>query len=117
MKNDFFEESEDEFENYENEYSGNIEMVVEEAEGLQVLTTYDSNGYVVDARVCSSEESSDIDKKVHLAKYIDHTLLKPDATPEQIMSLCREAKENHFASVCVNSCWVRLCAELLRGTM
>ena len=56
MKNDFFEESEDEFENYENEYSGNIEMVVEEAEGLQVLTTYDSNGYVVDARVCSSEE-------------------------------------------------------------
>jgi deoxyribose-phosphate aldolase len=116
MKNDFFEESEDEFENYENEYSVNIEMVVEEAEGLQVLTTYDSNGYVVDARVCSSEESSDIDKKVHLAKYIDHTLLKPDATPEQIMSLCREAKENHFASVCVNSCWVRLCAELLRGT-
>ena len=116
MKKEFFEESEDEFENYENEYSGNLEMVVEEAEGLQVLTTYDSNGYVVDARVCSSEDSSDIDQKVQLAKYIDHTLLKPDTTPEQIMSLCHEATENHFASVCVNSCWVRLCAELLRGT-
>lgn len=49
-----------------------------------------------------------------LARYIDHTLLKPEATREQIVTLCHEALEHHFASVCVNPCWVRLCAEILR---
>lgn len=51
-----------------------------------------------------------------LAQYIDHTLLKPDATPEQVAKLCAEAREYRFASVCVNPCNVRQCAELLRGT-
>jgi deoxyribose-phosphate aldolase len=51
-----------------------------------------------------------------LARYIDHTLLKPEASRDQILKLCREAVEHHFASVCVNPCWVRLCAEALRGS-
>jgi deoxyribose-phosphate aldolase len=51
-----------------------------------------------------------------LARLIDHTLLKPDATREQIEALCGEAREHGFATVCVNPVWVKLCAELLRGS-
>lgn len=51
-----------------------------------------------------------------LNKYIDHTLLKADATKEQITKLCAEAKEHDFASVCVNTSYVPLCAELLKGS-
>lgn len=50
-----------------------------------------------------------------LAAMIDHTLLKPDATEEQIRQLCAEARQHSFASVCVNPTWVPLCADLLRG--
>lgn len=48
--------------------------------------------------------------------YIDHTLLKPDSTPEQIRRLCTEADENGFASVCVNPAYVPLAAELLKDS-
>ncbi len=51
-----------------------------------------------------------------LARYIDHTLLKPAATEEQIRKLCGEALEYSFRSVCVNPTWVKLAAELLRGS-
>src|SRR6058998_2467946 len=51
-----------------------------------------------------------------LASLIDHTLLKPDATREDIERLCREAAQFCFASVCVNPNWVPLCRELLRGS-
>ncbi|MGE5554109.1 MAG: deoxyribose-phosphate aldolase [Betaproteobacteria bacterium] len=51
-----------------------------------------------------------------LAKLIDHTLLKPDATPEAIARLCGEAAEYGFASVCVNPGNVALAAALLRGS-
>lgn len=51
-----------------------------------------------------------------LNKYIDHTLLKADATKEQITKLCNEAKEHNFASVCVNTCYVPLCKELLKDS-
>ena len=51
-----------------------------------------------------------------LARLIDHTLLKPDATEAQIRKLCQEAKQYHFASVCVNPTWVPLVAEELAGT-
>lgn len=51
-----------------------------------------------------------------LAKYIDHTLLKPDATSDQIRTLCEEARAHSFATVCVNSGQIRLAAELLRGS-
>jgi len=50
------------------------------------------------------------------AKLIDHTVLKPETTKEQIEKLCAEAKEFKFASVCVNPTWVKLCASLLKGT-
>ncbi len=50
-----------------------------------------------------------------LARYIDHTLLKPDATEAQIRQLCAEAIEYGFASVCVNPTWVPLAAQLLAG--
>lgn len=48
-----------------------------------------------------------------LARYIDHTLLKADATPAQVEHLCAEARWYGFASVCVNSAYVPLCARLL----
>ena len=51
-----------------------------------------------------------------IAKYIDHTLLAADATQERIEKLCEEAKQWKFASVCVNTCWAKLCAEKLKGT-
>jgi deoxyribose-phosphate aldolase len=51
-----------------------------------------------------------------IAARIDHTLLKPDATRAQIEQLCAEARENGFATVCVNPAWVRECARLLRGS-
>ncbi len=51
-----------------------------------------------------------------IAQYIDHTLLKPDATSDQIRKLCEEAKQYGFATVCVNSSNVRLAAELLKGS-
>ncbi|MED3725383.1 deoxyribose-phosphate aldolase [Priestia filamentosa] len=51
-----------------------------------------------------------------IAKMIDHTLLKADAKKEEIEKLCEEAKEHHFASVCVNPTWVSLSSSLLEGT-
>ena len=58
---------------------------------------------------------AEVQLKKPLAKYIDHTLLKADATPEQIKKLCAEAEEYQFASVCVNSCYAKLAHECLRG--
>src|SRR5678816_44680 len=49
-----------------------------------------------------------------VAAMIDHTLLKPDATRQDIESLCREAAQYEFASVCVNPTWVATCSKLLR---
>ena len=51
-----------------------------------------------------------------LARYIDHTLLKPASTEEQVRKLCAEALEYNFRSVCINPTWVSLAAELLRGS-
>ncbi|MBP3038917.1 deoxyribose-phosphate aldolase [Bacillaceae bacterium Marseille-Q3522] len=51
-----------------------------------------------------------------LAAMIDHTLLKANATKEQIEKLCLEAKEYQFASVCVNPTWVKLASQLLQDT-
>ncbi len=51
-----------------------------------------------------------------LGKLIDHTLLKPEATRDEVVKLCAEAKQHRFASVCVNTTWVPLCKALLAGT-
>ncbi|WP_301108143.1 deoxyribose-phosphate aldolase [Sporosarcina sp.] len=50
------------------------------------------------------------------AAYIDHTLLKADATKQQVLELCEEAKKYSFASVCINPYWVHTAAEALKGT-
>ncbi len=51
-----------------------------------------------------------------LAKMIDHTILKPEATEQQIYKLCKEAAENGFGAVCVNPCWVKTCVSSLEGS-
>ncbi len=51
-----------------------------------------------------------------LAKYVDHTLLKQDATKDQIKKLCDEAKEHRFASICINTGYVEYAAEQLSGS-
>ena len=51
-----------------------------------------------------------------IASMIDHTLLKPDATKEMIEILCKEAKENQFAAVCVNPYYVKMAKELLEDS-
>lgn len=51
-----------------------------------------------------------------VARLIDHTLLKPDATQREIETLCREAADYGFATVCLNPAWVTLGARLLRGS-
>jgi len=51
-----------------------------------------------------------------LAKMIDHTLLKPEATEQQVYKLCNEAAENGFGAVCVNPCWVKTCLRSLEGS-
>ena len=66
----------------------------------------ESNDAVVDIPIIPSD----------LAKFIDHTLLKPEATAEQIDVVCSEAKEHKFYSVCVNTSWVERCARNLQGS-
>ncbi len=87
------------------------------AEGLCVKTCFNRVGQVVSA---GAERLSStlgvVPDNEALAHMIDHTLLKPDATPEQVAQLCAEAKKYNFASVCVNPTWVPMCARLLKGT-
>lgn len=52
----------------------------------------------------------------NIARMIDHTLLKPDSTGEDILKLCREAAEYGFKAVCVNPCWVSTAARALAGS-
>ena len=51
-----------------------------------------------------------------IAKYIDHTILKPEATVEDVKKLCKEAREYNFASVCVNGCYAKLVSTELSGS-
>ena len=53
---------------------------------------------------------------MNIAKMIDHSLLKPDATRTQIKQLCKEGRKYNFATVCVNPVWVKLCKKLLAGS-
>lgn len=86
-------------------------------DGLCVRLCFDHVGNVVKAgaeRVSSTLGA--IPQELAVAKMIDHTLLKPDATQQEIAQLCYEARKYGFASVCVNPTWVHLCAELLKGS-
>ena len=111
-------DDDDDYEEYWDDDDDDMEVIVDSAEGLQVATTFDGEGNVIDVTVTPEEDIdiSDADVTCPLNSFIDHTLLKADATVEQITKLCQEAREYRFASVCVNSCWVRLCSELLRGS-
>ena len=62
----------------------------------------------------SAIQSADLPKD--LARMIDHTLLKAEATEAQVKTLCEEARANHFASVCINPSYVPLAASLLKGS-
>ncbi len=53
---------------------------------------------------------------MNLAKYIDHTILKPDVSEEAVLKVCEEAKEYGFFSVCINPCFVKTVAKSLAGT-
>lgn len=53
---------------------------------------------------------------MNIAKHIEHTLLKPEATVQDIMKLCQEAREAELFGVCVNPCYVSLAKHLLTGT-
>ena len=87
------------------------------ADQLCVRVCYDKMGNVINA---GAERLSStlgvIPQDTNLAKMIDHTLLKPDATQQEIAQLCFEARKHGFASVCVNPTWVSLCAQLLQGS-
>ena len=65
-------------------------------------------------RISYSGDGSDVPRD--LARFIDHTLLRPEATAAEIDRLCAEAREFGFAAVCVNPTWVRRCARALRGS-
>lgn len=87
------------------------------AEGICVQTCFDKIGQVIHAgaeRVSNGLGGVPHDMKI--AGMIDHTLLKPEATQEQIAQLCFEAKRYGFASVCVNPTWIELCSKLLQGS-
>ncbi|NLM72592.1 MAG: deoxyribose-phosphate aldolase [Clostridiaceae bacterium] len=57
-----------------------------------------------------------MEARQNLAKMIDHTILKADATRDQVIKVCQEALEHGFASVCVNTCHVKLVSEQLKGS-
>lgn len=91
--------------------------IVEAANGMKVKTCFDNAGHVISAgaeRLTST--LGVIPEDISLARMIDHTLLKPDATQDKIAQLCFEARKYHFASVCINPTNVKLCAELLKGS-
>jgi deoxyribose-phosphate aldolase len=86
------------------------------AEGICVKTCYDRVGKVVSAgaeRITSSLGGIPPEDKI--SSMIDHTLLQPDATTDQIAQLCFEARKYQFATVCVNPIHVALCAKLLKN--
>lgn len=87
------------------------------ADGICVKTCFDRVGHVISAgaeRLTSSLGGIPHDPGV--APLIDHTLLKPDATPDEIAQLCYEARKYGFASVCINPGHVKLAADLLEGS-
>lgn len=66
------------------------------------------------SRIAYHGQAADVPRD--LARYIDHTLLRPDASAADIDRLCTEAKEYRFAAVCINPTWVRRAAGILHGT-
>ncbi len=87
------------------------------ADGICIDTCFNRVGEVVSAGASRlTSQLGSIPEDPDIAGMIDHTLLKPDATADQIAQLCFEARKYGFASVCINPTHVKLCAELLQGT-
>ncbi len=87
------------------------------AEGICIDTCFNQVGEVVSAGASRlTSQLGNIPDDPDIASMIDHTLLKPDATADQIAQLCYEARKYKFASVCINPTHVKLCSELLEGT-
>jgi deoxyribose-phosphate aldolase len=90
---------------------------VEVVDGLQVTTCFDEFGEIISAGAERLTTTlGNIPENLEMASKIDHTLLKPEATREEISQLCFEARKFNFASVCVNPTHVKLCKSLLRGS-
>lgn len=83
-------------------------------ENIQLKLYLDAKGHVLNLDLQHAHEAAPT--RPAIAALIDHTLLKPEATTEQIQALCQEALEYHFGAVCVNSCWTALCTQLLQGS-
>ncbi|MFZ3070293.1 MAG: deoxyribose-phosphate aldolase [Anaerolineaceae bacterium] len=81
---------------------------------LLVATTFDKKGHVFQVTVEEAPEPAP--STAAITAIIDHTLLKPDTSEEQMVKFCQEAKDYHFGAVCVNSCWVSFCVKQLEGT-
>lgn len=65
-------------------------------------------------RISSSDRMTKVDPRI--AGLIDHTILRPDATADDVRKVCAEARKFNFASVCVNPCWIDLVAAELKGS-
>ncbi len=90
----------------------------EEVDGVRLRTVADAHGRVLTARRATPDRppwEGPLTPE-SLAALIDHTLLKPEATPQQIAQLCAEARDQGFAAVCVNPLYVNLAADLLAGS-
>ena len=85
--------------------------IVEKLKGEKAISSV-----AVPVNAVVPENSNSVLIPSDVAQYIDHTLLKPEATAPEIDTLCAEAGENKFYSVCVNTTWVSRCAKNLRGT-
>lgn len=101
----------------QNQAAAGDSCTAECADGICVSTCFNRVGEVVTAGASRlTSQLGNIPEDPDIAGMIDHTLLKPDATEDQIAQLCYEARKYQFASVCVNPTHVRLCAELLQGS-
>lgn len=89
-----------------------IEKITEEVY-RKILSDMKDKGGTVDGESLSVAFNNE---STNLSSMIDHTLLKPDAMAKQIKKLCKEARENKFASVCINPYHVPLAVECLRGS-
>lgn len=100
-----------------NNYNELVELITREVlremekKGADRTSVSDIRGLVT-----SEIASGEVKKSGDLASYIDHTLLKPEATEEEIIKICKEALEYSFWSVCVNPSWVKTAYSILKDS-
>ncbi len=82
--------------------------------GQSMTTYFDKKGRVQKVEACTDSDTTD--HAIPLVSIIDHTLLKADATAEQVAILCEQALQYNFGAVCVNSYWVAFCKTALAGS-